>query len=201
MIAKRALFLLLVAAVLGSCSSQQQNKEAAALVDASMAIDIQLDEEANFLNYVTWTYLPVYQSIQVGTSSHNLQRFGENVRAALDKEMFSRGYRKVQESPDLLVNLYGSVEEIDEQFIEEHYKGHYTPDYDLVLPDAKDGKEARWTEGTVFIFVFDARTKQVVYYASAQGEANPTILSESQQEVRAISAVMQMMDQFPSKGD
>ena len=200
MIAKRVLVLLLIV-ILGSCSSQKEAKEAQALVDASMAIDIQIDEDTNFLNYVTWTYLPVYQSIQVGTSDYNLQRFGENVRAALDKEMFSRGYRKVQESPDLLVNLYGTVEDINEEFIEEHYQGHYAPDYDLVLPDAKEGEEARWTEGTVFIFVFDAQTKQVVYYASAQAEANPSILSESQKEVRAISAVAQMMAQFPSKGD
>jgi hypothetical protein len=199
MIAKRVLVLLLVAAVLGGCSAERTTKEAEALVDASMAIDIQIDEEANFPGYTTWMYLPAQQGMQGATADQNLQRFGDDVRAALDKEMFTRGYRKVKESPDLLVNLYGAVEGITEAYIEEHYQGHYTPDYDLVLPDSKDGK-GRWMEGTVFIFVFDAKTKQVVYYASAQAEANPSMTSDAQKEARAISAVTQMMAQFPTKG-
>ena len=93
----------------------------------------------------------------------------ETVGDAVRDEMFSRGYTQTDTAPDLVLNAMVSKQAIDEKYIEENFKGTYSPDYFSSLPDGGNSKK-KWQEGTLMIFIYDAARGQVVWMGTAQTE-------------------------------
>lgn len=163
----RFLLIAVLIALLSGCSSPA--KKAQIVYDSPITVDVQYDDELDFDKYKTWVWLPGAGAL-TGFPRLDDPRFESHVKSIIWGKLFERGYRKDDAKPDLFINYYASVEDINEDYIEDKYEGFYSPDYHMELPESEHKKKREWEEGTLFSFVFDSQTKQVVWYGSAQAE-------------------------------
>ena len=83
----RTLLALLLALVVTACAPR-------------LTVRSEIDPSADFGQYRTWNFFP-----QLGIEGgNNSPVYGEHFRAAIEREMKARGYRKADQ-PDLLVNV------------------------------------------------------------------------------------------------
>jgi hypothetical protein len=192
-----SLLAILVLAFIG-CSGYKQIKMAEDIADSPITVETQFDEDADFSAYSTWTWLP-NAGMQSGDWRIDDSFFSTNVRASISGELFKKGYKKVDDSPDLFVNIYAAIDDITEDYIEKNYGGFYEPEYRVDLPEKDKKKRSEWEEGTVFIFVFDAKTRESVWYSAAQAEVAPELVKQKKSEERLKTAVTMMMKDFPKR--
>ena len=76
-------------------------------------------------------------------------------------------------SPDLVMTAHVTLTDVDHQYIQDHYNGSYYPDYKVEINGEKLADN--WTEGAVLFILFDAKTRQAVWGASAQHEVFPDL--------------------------
>jgi hypothetical protein len=195
MVTARFLFIALLMVLVAGCSSPA--KKAQAVFDSPIIVDVQYDEEIDFNQYKTWTWLPGASAL-TGRERLDDPRFESHVKAIISGRLFERGFRQDNTQPNLFVNYYASVEDIDEDVIESKYDGIYSPDYHMELPESEKKKKRQWEEGTLFIFVFDSQTKQVVWYGSAQAEVYGEMPDKMRGD-RIRTAIEMMMEGFPSR--
>jgi hypothetical protein len=198
-IARNLLIAVLVLSLIG-CSGYKKVKLGEKIADSQIVVETQFDEDTDFSSYSTWTWLPG-AGMHSGDWRIEDSFFSTNIRAVISGELFKKGYMKVEEKPDLFVNIYAAIDDITESYIEENYGGFYEPDYRVDLPDKDKKKRREWEEGTLFIFVFDAKTRESVWYAAAQAEVAPELVKEKRSEERLKNAVTLMMEDFPKRPD
>jgi hypothetical protein len=157
-----------------------------------------IEDEVEFSKYETWTWLELPASAELDPRIDNPEFLG-NVDNAVEREMYTRGYRKNKAAPDLLVNGHAVFEEIDQSYIAEKYNGSYYPEYQTDIPEGGKQK-SKWKEGSILLFVFDAKTRQMVYQASAQAEITDTKNTTAEQRKERVSqAITKMMEKFPKR--
>ncbi len=198
MTAVRYVLIAVLALSLVSCSGYKKVKLGEEIADSPIVVETQFDEDTDFSSYSTWTWLPG-AGMHSGDWRIDDSFFTTNLRAGISGELFKKGYRKTDESPDLFVNIYMAIDDITEEYIEENYGGFYEPDYRADLPEKTKKKRREWEEGTLFIFVFDAKTRESVWYTAAQAEVAPELVQEKRSEERLKEAVTLMMEGFPKR--
>lgn len=194
----RNLSIVLLALALVGCTGYKKVKLGEEIADSPIIVETQFDEDTDFSSYSTWTWLPG-AGMHSGDWRIDDSFFSSNIRAAISGELFTKGYMKVDEKPDLFVNIYAAIDDITEEYIEKNYGGFYEPDYRVDLPEKVKKKRREWEEGTLFIFVFDARTRESVWYTAAQAEVAPELVKEKRSEERLKEAVTLMMEGFPKR--
>lgn len=195
MTAYRFLVFAVLMALVAGCSSPA--KKAQIVYDSPIIVDVQYDDEIDFNQYKTWTWLPGAGAF-TGRERLDDPRFESGVKATISGRLFERGYRQDNTQPNLFINYYASIEDIDEDVIEDKYDGLYSPDYQMELPESEKKKKRQWEEGTLFIFVFDSQTKQVVWYGSAQAEVYGEMPDKMRGD-RIKKAIGMMMEDFPAR--
>ena len=196
----RNLLIVLLALVLVGCSGYTEGKRLEEISESPISVETQFDEDTDFTAYHTWTWLP-NAGMASGDWRIDDSFFSSNIRAAVSGELFKKGYMKEDESPDLFVNIYAAIQDVTDLYIEENYGGFYEPDYRADLPDKQKKRRSEWEEGTIFIFVFDAKSREVVWYAALHAEVAPEDMPEKRSEERLIKAVTLMMEDFPKRPD
>ena len=186
--------IVLLVLALASCGGGV-SEEAQRAAQAPIEVDTELDPEANMANYKTWNWIPV----PVGKSGDpriDSQQFRNNVGNAVEREMFEHGYRRSETNPDLLLNGHAAVADVDANYIETHYGGQY-PDYKVDTDDPNKGS-LTWEEGSLIIFIFDAKTRAMVYRGSARAEVVEDMPEEMRTD-RLNKAIKMIFEKFPKR--
>jgi hypothetical protein len=176
------------------------SKKVEEIYDSPIIVDVQYDESRDFSSYKTWTWLPNAGALAL--QSMDMSRIDTETKAAISGRLFELGYRQDKTAPDLFINYFASAERIDEDYIEEKFEGFYEPGYHMELPESEQKKKQKrsWVEGTLFIFVFDTKTKETVWYGSAQAEVTAE-MPDNMKNKRLAKAIKMMMADFPKSAN
>jgi hypothetical protein len=193
----RIIAVIALIVLIAGCSGYKSQKKAQSVFESPIAVETQVAEGIDFNKYGTWTWLPGVSGL-TGRERLDDPRFESFVKSTISNRLFERGYVQDNTKPNLLISYYASVEDINEDVIEDKYDGIYSPDYQMELPESEKKKKREWEEGSLFIFVFDVETQQIVWYSSAQAEVYGNMTDEMRAE-RIKKAVAMMMEEFPRK--
>ncbi|HKK03421.1 MAG TPA: DUF4136 domain-containing protein [Gammaproteobacteria bacterium] len=128
----------------------------------------------------------------------------QRVMEAVTRELAARGYRKVEENPDLLVNFSMSTESVEEirsvpsSAVHPGYawrSGFYYPWPAYSYPYAYETWVDRYEEGTLYIDLVDAERKQLVWEARAVGRV--TQATREDPAGALDDAVAQIFERYP----
>ena len=157
---------VLALSLIGCSSSVEKQKEA---LESPVVVKSKQDDRAAFGTYKTWSWVPLERSAQIDPRLDDPE-IKELISDATEKAMFERGYERVEmsESPDLVMTAHVTLTDVDQQYIQEHYQGTYYPEYMTKING--ESLADQWTEGAMLIMLFDAKTRQAVWGAGAQGE-------------------------------
>ena len=174
--------LAVVIGFLGACASGPQ----VAAVTAPTA---------NFSSYKTYGFVP-----QPGTNrSGNVTPLTTYFETSISRQMDARGFRKVDENPDLLVNFNANVQEKAdvESTPAPMYRGYYGYRGGLYaggLYASPDIETVRYKVGTANIDLVDAGQRSVVWEGRAEGQLSDEAMKNPQAAVD--KAVTHMFAQF-----
>jgi Domain of unknown function (DUF4136) len=177
-----ATLLALAAALLAGCSSGPD-------------IRADYDKQTDFSAYKTYNFFS-----DAGPSRGNYQGlFTQYMKAAIDREMQSRGYVK-SDDPDLLVNFNANMEDKTKVTTSPSMGGYYGYRGGYYGPWAGYGygtetHVSQYTEGTLNIDLVDADRMQLVWEGVGVGRITEDKLKNIEREVDA--AVPLFFEQFP----
>lgn len=166
--------ILVAALVLAGCSG------------AGTKVVTDYDREASFAGRETYTWVFVSEKDRAlyGAPSQESQ---DRVVEAVDSALAAKGYRRVSQTPDLLVGFAVTHEDkVDVQVM-------YT-DYNLGYVTGQSSTR-EYQEGTLILFFGDPNTKEVIW----QGSGTEAFQNPSQETVnrRIGEIVKQILKKFP----
>jgi hypothetical protein len=189
-----SLLVGVLALVLVGCTSSAEKQKAA--LDSPVVVKAKQDDRADFGTYKTWGWMPLERSAQIDPRLDDPE-IKDMIGDAMDKAMFERGYNRVEmgESPDLVLTAHITLNDVDQQYIQDHYNGSYYPEYKTQI-NGKNLAET-WTEGAMLLILFDAKTRQAVWGAGAQAEVFPNLAPDvRRQRIQKIARLL--MESLPS---
>jgi hypothetical protein len=129
--------------------------------------------DADFDAYTTWDWYPG-GSKKTGDPRIDLaENMHEFIRAAIERDLAGRGYKRNIDSPELYVDYHVTIQdEVNSQVINNHYDEAFYPEYQLDLPGIQDTYQYSWTQGALLILVLDADSKKLVWRGLAQTDVN-----------------------------
>ena len=161
---------------------------ATAFAKTKTTVQSDYDKSANFTAYKTFAFVT-----PLGTEVDGYPGgITQNVKAAAERELESRGYRKVDSNPDLLVNVSAllSVKKKDDALNSQHvgYYGYrYVPVYKTWSSYKYDKGDANpHAEGTLNVDVVDARTNTLVWEGVAIGEVTDKGLADLEASINRV---------------
>lgn len=195
MITGRPILAVLSLALLTGCGASKQD-EVQRILDSPIEIESQFEPGTDFSRYHTWNWIPATQIPGQDPRSNDTQ-LTNAIQEAVDSEMFTRGYQKVDSDFHLIANFFVAIEQVDRAYLEQHYQGNY-PQYKVDMTGKQDDN-VTWKEGTLVLFLFDASTGQLVWQASAEAEVTQDS-TPVQKETRINKAVKMMLASLPKQG-
>jgi hypothetical protein len=159
------------------------------------------DPQTDFAAYRTYGYVDPLGTDRAGYATFVTQQF----KGAVDTEMGARGYRKVDENPDLLVNFYANAEEKSDVRSTPRptfgvgigYYGYRGGLYGAWPLYQNEVDTVRYHVGTANVDVVDARRKQLIWEGVAEGRLSKDVMKNPEPAIRA--AVHQLFEQFPGR--
>jgi hypothetical protein len=160
------------------------------------------DKAVNFSNFHTYAFVNPVGTDKAGYSTLITQHF----KSAIDTEMNSRGYRKVDTNPDLLVNFMANATEKTDlrstpsssMTIGMGYYGYRGGMYaGMPIYSSSDVETVRYKVGTANIDVVDAHQKQLIWTSVAEGRLSDEAMKNPQPAI--VNVVKQMFQDFPGR--
>jgi len=186
MLMRKVLMVLAAAALIGGCASTRAPNTR-----------IDYDKKADFSVYRTYGFPKETGTDRGGYSTLVTSYFKNSVSTALD----ARGYKYVEEKPDLLVNFYMNTHERTEStpdplFSSYGYYGYrrglYSP-----WPMYDDNRVVTYKVGTINVDIVDAEKKQLVWEGISEGRLSDEAMANPKVTVNAV--VTDLMRQYPGK--
>ena len=163
------------------------------------AVRTDHDPTANFSQYQTWGY---YQPIAMEQSGYS-SWISERIRADVQREMESRGYRYAANGADVLVNFQGVVEDktavwsvprTDTEWVYSYRHKTYFP----VSVWYDETQVSRYKEGTLTVDLVDGKRNRMVW----TGAATSMVRSKQKPEQKMAeidSAITAIFAKYPHK--
>jgi len=193
----RILLVIFCAGLLASCSSS--SKDIQQIVDSPIHAKVIVGDDVDFSIYKTWDFMPLPPGREYDPRIDNPE-FKRNLADAVEREMFTKGYRRSKESPDLVINVHATIERVTQEYIDEHYDGTYYPEYKTEMEGNQPQTVEEWHEGTVIFFIFDAKTREMIYRSGVQAEVTPdNDIPVEQTRERLAKAAKLLMEKIPHK--
>ncbi len=151
--------------------------------------------------YRTYSWLPQPRG-QENTRVYN-PIVETRVKQAVDQELASRGYRKVEQNPDFQIGWQGAIDKkLDVQTVDRYYGyswgSWYSPYYmGAVAPETY---VREYEQGTLILDIVDASSNQLVWRGTAQAELSSSS-SVSKRQERLNEAVHDTLKDFPPKAE
>ena len=159
-----------------------------------MKIETQVESDANFSDYKTWTWLPdIEPSTDPRVTDAMVQR---RIRTAIENQFKAQGFEKTTSSPDFYVSYHAALQDhmsqtmVDDRYDNASYAG-YSTNWEHDYTHA-------WLEGTLLIDVLDVETVELVWRGSAQAELTENA-TDDERDKRVKEAVRKMLENFPPK--
>ena len=177
---------LLLAAMISGCASGKLRSD--------------YDKTVDFGQYTTYNF---YEG--AGPDTDNYQSlFSQYMVRAIDIEMQKRGYRKVDNDPDLLVNFNAILQEKTKVTTTPaptygmggyygYRRGYYDPWYGYSY--AEETHVSQYTEGTLNIDLVDPKRKQLVWEAVGVGRVTQSTLENLEEKV--MEGVPRFFEHYP----
>lgn len=179
----RQIILLVVIVALAGCASRS--------FDQPIKVDSQTDADADFSGYKTWNFVS-YQNMQdIGVLEDAALRV--QLGTEIEKALTERGLTRVFESPDLEFGFHAAKESIDEDKLKEWYDSQAWD-----LPNYRGGMSNQWQAGTLLLFLFDAKSGQMVWRSSAEAFVDKDTPEKDRQMI-VERAVQLMLDEMPKQ--
>lgn len=165
----------------------------AACATAPMDIDFDYDTGANFAALKTFNWTPA-----TGNAAAD-ELLVKRIRGSVDRGLRAKGRTPSTDNPDFLIAMQLSGRTA--------YGGSAAVGVSVGIPVGRAGrvsvgggksKPIEKKEGTVVLDFLDARTKSLVWRATASGAVQPNPSPEEQQK-RIDEVVAQMLERFPPK--
>lgn len=162
-------------------------------------IHVNAAPDANFAAYSTFGFPDQTGTDRGGYSTLVTSYF----KAAVRDQMELRGYRYVDENPDLLVNFYAKVHERTEVRPDPSFSaayGYYGYRYGLysAWPFYDDSvRTVTYPVGTANIDVVDARKKQMIWEGVAQGVVSDEDMDHPKESISRV--VTQLFARYPGR--
>jgi hypothetical protein len=139
---------------------------------------------------------------QTGTDRGGYSTFvTDYFKAAVRDEMEQRGYRYVDENPDLLVNFFANARERTQvrsrptMSMGYGYYGYRYGLYGAWPMYAQDVDTVTYKVGTANVDVVDAREKQLIWEGVAEGRIKQSDMEQPKEAIRSV--VSQLFTRFP----
>ena len=184
----RILLTLLIALLLSACAPK-------------LTVRAEADPSVDFDQYRTWNFFP-----QLGIEGgNNSPVFGEHFRAAIEREMLERGYRRA-EQPDLLVNV--SLRGDDRVRMSAHTRPYLTGTYYEGAGGASYGsalgvgigvgtQRTGYSEASVFIDLVDNRADRMVWQGVAVAQVDDRVAQALRDAI--YTATNRIFEQYPHR--
>jgi hypothetical protein len=177
------------------CSSLR-DKEIQRVLDSPIAYQSHLSPWADMAQYKTWTWVPVPANIPMDPRAKDPTLRGE-IERNIENHMKVRGYEGPSAAPDLFVSYHVSTKDIDQEYIKRMYDGTYLPQYRMEF-EGPASAERQWKEGTVLIFLFDAKSERMVWQSAATAEITDEA-PQAKSIARLDEAIKTMFTSFPGR--
>jgi Domain of unknown function (DUF4136) len=165
---------------------------------ARPTIHTNVDKTADLSAFRTYGFVPELGTTRAGYSSLVTTYFKDAIR----REMESRGYRYVDEQPDLMVNFSANAREnVDIRSTPGPTLGYYGyraglygvgPIYGGTQIDT-----VRYKVGTANIDVVDARRRQLIWEGVVEGKLTEKVMRDPQAAINTV--VTEMFSRFPGR--
>ncbi len=170
-------------------------------------VKTEVDNQASFSKYKTFRWLA--PDIKVGKNPrYNSDLIDRNIRQAVEQGFAQRGILRDNAEPDLLVQYHTYTERKEQSYSNYNYGPYYPymgwgrmgwgrwgwgmPYYGSGWGNG-DNRSTTITEGTLVLDVVDARTKELIWRGSIQGEVD----NANQLQRRAEKAAEAIMKKYP----
>jgi hypothetical protein len=132
--------------------------------------------------YRTYAWGPANVQATGDPRLDNNQIFQERIEAAVERQLGTRGFERVESGADLLVRYYTSVEQ------QLNADGAY-----------EDCRPFVFDAGTIVIDLIDARTQRLVWRGWDEGSIDGVIDNQDWMEKRVDEAVVRIVGQLPRR--
>ena len=197
MSAARVFLVVILVGILAGCSGQSGDTKR--ILNSPIDSESELDPSADMGSYATWNWLP-NPNLAALEAELKDPRVRSLIGAAVQSEMFMRGFRIDENSPDMIMNFHLATQRIDQDYINEAYDGTYLPDY---RTDFEGSKNKAWDEGSIVFLIFDAKTGQMIWRGSAKAEVTDekamSQVTMQEREERINKVVKMMFKNLPKK--
>lgn len=156
-------------------------------------------------SYRTYSWLPMKEGANPRVYNPIIQA---RVQQAVDHELQSRGYQKVEEgqNSDFKVGWHGAIDQkVDVDYINSYYGYGWDPWYDPFYgPVAYGGAGVthpvvrEYQQGTLILDVVDTGTNKLVWRGTAQAELSETMDAQKSQKL-INQAADELLEKFPPK--
>jgi hypothetical protein len=180
----KRLCVVIMAVALAGCGSRSY--------DTHVKIDSQSHPEADFAGYKTWDFLE-YNADLTGMGVLEDADFRLELANTIEQAMSDRGFQRVFESPDLHVGAHAAKEAVTEAELREWYN---TQDWEL--PDVRSYAQDRWEKGMLLLFIFDAKTGEMLWRSSAEAMGDDS-MPKGDRQALVERAVKQMLETMPKE--
>ncbi|HLT91133.1 MAG TPA: DUF4136 domain-containing protein [Woeseiaceae bacterium] len=166
---------------------------------ASPDIRTDYDRSVDFSSFETYGYPDELGTDRAGYSTLITQHF----KQAVDREMQSRGYRYVEDDPDLLVNFFANVRDVTRLrsrpnlWVSYGYYGYRYGLYSAWPLYASGTDTVHYRVGTANIDIVDAERRQLIWEGVAEGKLTREVLEDPQPAIEAV--VAELFSRFPGR--
>ena len=159
------------------------------------------DPGADFSQYRTFGWPEEFGTDRGGYSTFITEHF----RAATRREMEARGYRYVEQDPDLVVNFYTRIQERTDTYARSTpapmmgagYYGYRFGLYTAWPVYATEVDTVHYQVGTANIDVVDARKRQLIWEGVAEGRLSEQVLRDPKPAIDNV--VTELFLKFPGR--
>jgi hypothetical protein len=153
-------------------------------------INSQFNPDGDYDDYKTWNFVD-YGDRQIDVPVLEDAAFRLQLANLIEQAMSDRGFQRVFESSDLNVGYHAAKGLMTGEQLKEWYS-----DYDWYSPAARGASQKNWEKGSLLLFVFDAKSGQMIWQASADAVIDEN-LSEKERQKTAERAVKMMLEKMP----
>ena len=152
---------------------------------SSVNVNADYDKNASFSNYKTYAYMKNNLD-NIAISDFDKKR----ILNAIDEVMATKGFTK-SENPDIIVNIFTKERERVEVYQNYGFGWGWGPYWGMGYTNV-----TTTPEGTLFIDIIDAKTKELVW----QGEGSGYLPKNTEKkDARIMEFVSKILEQYPPK--
>ncbi|WP_297868712.1 DUF4136 domain-containing protein [uncultured Flavobacterium sp.] len=152
---------------------------------SSVRVNADYDKKANFTNYKTFAYLKSGID-KVEISDLDKKR----ILNSIEEVMISKGFTK-SENPDILISIFTKERERVDVYQNYGFGWGWNPYWGMGYTNVMTSPE-----GTLFIDIIDAKTKELVW----QGEGSGYLTKDTEKkDARIKEFVTRILEQYPPK--